>query len=118
MARKRPSFGAFSACLNALVNAFSLCLLDLLQTLLQVLHERIHVVSLELILALLTQTLHEVTEAVYATTFTVLRSPAEKSLHRSRHIAIGQQVVGHRVHQVVRVELNELLRAIPARVAD
>src|SRR3712207_7774962 len=47
---------------------------------------------------------------------TLFRS--EHALEGAPEVAVVDQVVGQRLHQLVGVEAEELLRAVPARVAD
>ena len=48
----------------------------------------------------------------------VARSPAalHEAAERLGEVAVGHHVVGQRVHDLVRIEVRELLRPVPARV--
>ena len=75
-------------------------------------------VALERLLATSLQAVHEVAQPGEVGTRRVARPPAalHQPAQRLGQVALGHHVVGQRVHDLVGIEVRELLRPVPARV--
>ena len=104
--------------LNAPVHALPLRLEDVLQLLLQVLHGVFHVEALELLLALAAEAVHEVAQPVEPLAVGHLHAPPHHVPQRAVDVAVLHQVLGERLHEVVLVRVEDLLRAVPLRVSE
>ena len=93
------------------LDALALRVDDVLHVLAQLVDRGVQVVAAELALALLTQLLEELLQALH-----VGRAPSQQPLQRRVEVAVVHQVVGQRVQQVPGVEIVHALRAVPARV--
>ena len=109
--RALPGIGA------PLLDPRALGLQDLVDLLLDVVEGRAEVVALELLLAPLAELLEQVLKTGHPP-LRHLRPALEEPLERLLDVAVGHEVVGHRLEQVVGVEVPDVLRAVPARVAD
>ncbi len=76
-------------------------------------------VALEGRLAAALQALHQVAQAGHVGPRRIARPPAafEEPAERLGHVALGHDVVGQGVHDLVGIEIGELLGAVPAGVA-
>ena len=97
------------------LDAFALLVDDLAQPLGDVLVHAAEVVALEHLLPTLAEALHHVAQAHELLAVAVLEALLEHPAHRGVEIAVVQEVVGHLVEQGVGVEVEALLRAVPAR---
>ena len=92
---------------------------DLLELLADVAEHVVELVALEHRLALPLQPLHQVAQAGHVAAGRVARPPAavHQAAERLGEVALGHHVVGERVDDLVRVEVGDLLRPVPGRVA-
>ena len=99
------------------LNAFPLGPNDVFQPFFEVVHHRIHVVLLQLLAALVLQLLHEVLEARHLPSVLVLHAPAHQVPKRLHNVSLVEDVLGQKVHQLVGVQLEYLLAAVPLGVS-
>ncbi len=90
---------------------------DLVQLLLDVLQRRAQVVALELLLPTLPEPLEHVLDARHRR-LRILDAPLEHAPERVPEVAVRHEVVGHGRQEIVGVEVGELLRSVPARIAE
>ena len=100
-----------------LLDAGALGTEDVVQPFLEVVHHGVQVALLQLLAALLLELLHELAQVGHLGTVSVLHTVAEQVAQGAGQVAVLQQVVGQRVHQVAGVNVKNLLRAIPLGVA-
>ncbi len=98
------------------LDALALRLQDVVELLLDVVEDRGEIVAVELLLALSPQAVEQVLEPRHVGPVRVLRAPLEEAPERAPRIAVRQEVVGHRLEELIGVEVVEPLAAVPARV--
>jgi hypothetical protein len=103
---------------EATLHALALGLEDVVQLLLDVLQGGAEVVALELLLPPLAELVDEVLEAGHLRPLLGLRALLEETAQRAPEVAVRHDVVGHGLQEVVGVRVGDVLRAVPARVAE
>ena len=81
----------------------------------------VHAAEVELVealLALLAQLLHQLAQALHALAVAVAHALLHHPAQRGVDVAVVEQVVGELVEQPVGVEVEALLRAVPAGVGE
>jgi adenosylmethionine-8-amino-7-oxononanoate aminotransferase len=94
---------------NATVYAFSLRFEDVGKSLLEVVDHGAKVVSFKLLLALLVEALHEVTEARGLGALAVLESTLEEVAEGALDVTMGNEVVSHGIHDGVFIQVPGIL---------
>ena len=112
-----PALGALARLGEPPLDALALRLADRLELLLDVVEGRAEIVAVQLALAPLAHALHEVPQAGQLA-LRSLQAPLEEPAERALEIALGHQLLGHGVQEILGVEVPDLLRPVPARVAD
>jgi len=99
------------------VYALTLCLEDISKTLLEVVDHGVQVVAFKLLLALLAEALHEVTEAGSLVALAVLEAALEEVAEGALDITMGNEVVSHGLHDGVFIQVPGVLGTVPACIA-
>jgi hypothetical protein len=86
---------------------------DLFQALFQLVDERGEIVPIETLAALLLEALDHLPDAFEVTAHPPLHATPHQVAQRLAEIAMRPQLVGHSIHQVVCINRQRLLRAIP-----
>ncbi len=73
---------------------------------------------LELLLAALSKLLQEILQARHLLAILILGALTEQPLQRSQQIALLEQVVAHRVQKRLGVQVQDMLRPVPAAVVE
>ena len=89
---------------------------DFLHAFFQVVHHRVQVALLELLAALLPEPVHEIAQVGHLRAVAVLHPVAEELAQGPGQVAVLQQVIGQRVHDVAGIDVKNLLGAIPLGV--
>jgi len=76
------------------------------------------VATLKMLLTTLPELLQEVLESGHLRSVRIVHPALEEAPERVPDIAVGGEIVGHRLQEIVGVEVVDPLRAVPARVAD
>jgi hypothetical protein len=74
--------------------------------------------AVEPVLTLLTQLLHQLAQALHALAVAIVHALLHHPPQRRVDVAVVEQVVGQLVEQRVGVEIEALLRAVPAGVRE
>ena len=74
--------------------------------------------AVEALLALLAQLLHQLAQALQALAVAVPHALLHHPAQRGVDVTVVEQVVGQLLEQALGVELEPLLRAVPARVRE
>lgn len=103
---------------ETLVDGGALHLEDLVEAVLDVVHDGREVVLVELATTLLAELLEEVAEALKAVAHGVAHAALEQVAHGVLEVAEVHEVVGERLEDFVGIEGRDLLRAVPFAVAE
>ena len=103
---------------SAALDALALGLQHVVELLLDVLQRGAEVVALELLLPLLAELLEQVLQAGHLRPSRVCAPCWKSRCSALPQVAVRQEVVGHGLQQVVGVQIGDVLRAVPARVAE
>ena len=112
-----PALGALARLGEPPLDSLALRLADRLELLLDVVEGGAEVVAVQLALAPLAHALHQVPQAGQPS-LRSLHAPLEQPAQGALEIALGHQLLGHGVQEILGVEVPDLLRPVPARVAD
>jgi hypothetical protein len=103
------AFGVGSCISQALVDAGTLAVDDVLEALFDVLHEGVEAVAVELLLAAAAELLHEVAQALEAVAVGAHAASLEEVLHGPAEVAIVQEVVRQEVEEFIGLQRVDLL---------
>ena len=107
----------FSGLVHPPVDALPLGAQDFVKPLLQVVHHRIHVVLLQLLTTPVPKHVHQFPKAGHLLAVAVLHSVAHQFPQGFHDVALLQQFVRQAVHQLVGVDVEDFLGAVPLGVA-
>ena len=118
----RPRRGARRRCSRPRVVAFSMRVALFVDDVAQLVGDLVvhaaEVEPIEPVLALLAQLVHQLAQALQALAVAVGHALLHHPAQRAVDVAVVQQVVGDLVEERIGVEVEALLRAIPARVRE
>ena len=105
------ALGALLRVAHPPLDALALGLQDVVELLLDVVEHRGEIVAVELLLALPAQPVEQILEPGEVGPVRVLRAALEEAPERAPRIAVRQEIVGHRVEELIGVEIVERCRA-------
>ena len=90
---------------------------DVLKAFLEVVQHRVHVVLLHLLAAAVLELLHKLAQTGHLLAVAVLHPLSEQVAEGLHQVAPVEDVVGQQVHQLVGIEVEDVLGSVPLRVA-
>ena len=103
---------------HATLDPRSLLVQDLAEPAVEVVEHAVEVRTLQRLLALRAEALHDPPQAGDVTAARAPQAALHEPMQRPTHVALGQDVVRERIEHVVCVERGQLLAAVPSRVAE